>query len=122
MFADYEAWKKLIASKTADSEIVECPHCEGDGVICEDCCECGHESERECCECDGRGDIRFGDLCKHGLNIYFLLARYEEAVLEDFKYLSGWIGQFDAIGELAKINHTAYSKVSSHELQIRALV
>lgn len=62
LIANYEQWaaeKKLALE--AEDPLIECTECHGEGEIYKECRCCGHETERECEVCDGRGRFHFSE-------------------------------------------------------------
>lgn len=64
-FATFDTWQRLKIDDLAESNpLMNCPTCDAEGVIYEECCECGHETEKDCGTCDGKGQLHYNGLDK----------------------------------------------------------
>ena len=91
MFLSYPDWKAQQLEARAES-LVNCPECQGEGVIDTECDCCGEEKEGECDRCDAQGRVYFSDLTPAELNETLSVYAYQRAVLADAKDLAEWEG------------------------------
>lgn len=79
--------------ETPDTFKVECPVCDGTGMIYTECCECGNEKEEGCEICDEDGRVTWAELDSRARNNYCTVARYTIAVAADLKAVSEFCGR-----------------------------
>ena len=109
-FASHEEWR---AQKQADmaelNPLLECPECDGEGVEHKECCECGHESERDCESCDTSGRIHYNDLAEDQWAHLFSYSTYFKELIQTVRDVSEFCARdfFDTCCEAIKASGRA---------------
>ena len=104
---DFKTWKQLKVAQTPEDEMVKCPECQGERIIVKECNCCGHESERDCGCCDGKGFQRFGNLGRSEIDRVFSREAYHREVIADLERLASW-KQKDRIHTLVEHGYTVF--------------
>jgi len=90
--ATYDQWIDAKWKSLKPSDNLTCINCEGGGVIYEDCHSCGHESEENCHDCDGRGSIKFSELSGiEDLKNYLTKKEYFQELFKDLSDFADYI-------------------------------
>ncbi|WP_320838499.1 hypothetical protein [Zhongshania sp.] len=109
-FASFEAWRAGKASDlAADDPLLNCPKCDGEGVIYDECLECGHEAEADCGTCDASGKVRFNDLPQKEWTKLFTHDAYFKELVDVSRDVSGFYGTdfFELMCDAVKVSDRA---------------
>lgn len=110
MFASFETWRAAKADDlAADTPLINCPKCDGEGECIKECDECGHETESECQCCDGQGKVHFNDLDAKAWSGLFTHHAYFKELVEVSHDLSSHCGRdfFDLMCDAVKVSDRA---------------
>ena len=121
LVVNFETWQSKSIEDIADNEIVQCPDCEGEGLVATECDCCGHESEDECIACDGSGENNFGSLCGNDKLKVFSFTNYMKEVIEILTKYSSYTG-LDKFKVLSDNGFTSFSTINGRYEKIRKLV
>ena len=90
MLITYKQWKERQKQEIPQTEFVQCFECDGDGEINGKCECCGHESEKECSQCEGQGKLLWASLRDSDKDRFLTFSRYMTVALEECRLLAQW--------------------------------
>ena len=86
----YDQWQCAMVQETPDDAVMNCPECEGEGVVCVACDCCGHEREVNCEMCESSGEVIFSQLKFTDQKKCFSMQEYNNQLAYDLNKLVNW--------------------------------
>jgi len=116
IFLSLEEWQKKEGDYLFDKNpIIECPSCNGEGIVEDECSCCGHETEEECDDCCGNGKLEFNEFARSEV---LTKEKYLAAIQNEFSLLASFTNKNEA--ELYFNNgFIAWCSISTKNILIR---
>lgn len=97
IFLSFDQWVDVEMNHLSETNpIIDCPTCNGEGVVEDDCDCCGHESNEMCDDCLGGGEAEFNDISEYGQRTYLNKEKYLSSIKKDFLLWASFTGENEA--------------------------
>lgn len=118
LFLSLDEWRKQQADYFSETNPkIECPTCNGEGTILDDCDCCGHESEAACEDCEESGKVKFNDINEYSRKLVFTKEKYLTVIEEEFIKYAGFTNKL--VEELFFNNEfIAYCNIHNREIHL----